>query len=289
MSITQLIEEAAGPYRGFGAELVGDGRADAGTEGGARRAGGRAAAGRHLRPRQPGRERRRLCPRARGDHRQWSAREVAIDHRRRRSRLPAEVMDALGEPYITTRPAAARGRRRTASHRAWASDSSSPRPCWSAPAPPSRWKTATAPERGAIVRVSWPREAFESRAGGCARLRRGLAARQHAGSRRHSLRMPSAARLGCWRAASYSGGIVEALDVAEDLAFKPDELPEDRSLVSGRRRPGLRAAARARHGDCAASRCGRPFGGRGHGPDPRRRRRRSPSSTCGWRTATAST
>ena len=70
MSITQLIDEAAGPYRGFDADIV----VTAATRGWRDRrrrpgAGGRAPARRHLRPRQPGRERHRFRPRQGGDHR----------------------------------------------------------------------------------------------------------------------------------------------------------------------------------------------------------------------------
>ena len=111
MSVTQLIEEAAGPYRGFNAELVVDGSPEAGSDGAAcPGADRRAPARRHLRSRQPGRERRRLRPRAASrSPPRWSAREVAITIADDGPGVPADVMDALGEPYVTTRPARPRG------------------------------------------------------------------------------------------------------------------------------------------------------------------------------------
>ena len=68
----------------------------------------------------------------------WSAREVAHHHRRRR---PGHARRRHGCPGRALRHDASGARRavrqRMANPRAWASASSSPRPCWSAPAPPS--------------------------------------------------------------------------------------------------------------------------------------------------------
>ena len=110
MSITQLIEEAAGPYRGFGAELVMTASPEPGSEG--------AALQEPVGERRPGvlyglgnlvenavdfaRERVEIAAR-------WSARQVAIEIADDGPGVPADVMDALGEPYITTRPARPRG------------------------------------------------------------------------------------------------------------------------------------------------------------------------------------
>ena len=147
MSVTQLLEEAAAPYRGFSVQIRHHGIAPsrAAKAAPSQRAGRRAPARRHLRPRQSHRERRRLRPRAGGrsppaGRRATSRSTIADDG----PGVPADIMDALGEPYITTRPAAAAAAlTKDGEPRAWASASSSPRRCWSAPAPPSRWTTAS--------------------------------------------------------------------------------------------------------------------------------------------------
>ena len=88
--------------------------------------------------------------------------------------FPPDVMDALGEPYITTRPARPRGQTsRTANHRAWASASSSPRPCWSAPAPRVTLENRQRPQRGAIVRIELAARGFRAQAGAAPALTHG--------------------------------------------------------------------------------------------------------------------
>ncbi len=110
MSVTQLIEEAAGPYRGFNAELVVAASPEAGSDGAAfPGADRRAPARRHLRSRQPRRERRRLRRHPRRDHRHVVGTLVAITIADDGPGVPPDVMDALGEPYVTTRPARPRG------------------------------------------------------------------------------------------------------------------------------------------------------------------------------------
>jgi two-component system sensor histidine kinase RegB len=180
MSITQLIEEAAGPYRGFGTELAVTAAPESGTE-------GRAA----LEPvgeRRPGvlyglgnlvenavdfaRDRVEITA-------QWSARQVAIEIADDGPGFPADVMDALGEPYITTRPARPRGQKdggasglglgffiaKTLLERSGATVALDNRP---------------RPKRGAIVRISWPREAFERKQAVAPALPEASPPRQHA-------------------------------------------------------------------------------------------------------------
>ena len=78
----------------------------------------------------------------------WSAREVVIDDRRRRARLARRRHGRAGRAlHHDPSGAAAAVRQRMASRRAWALASSSPRPCWSARAPPSRWKPRAAGTR----------------------------------------------------------------------------------------------------------------------------------------------
>jgi two-component system, sensor histidine kinase RegB len=109
MSLTQLIEEAAGPYRGFDADILVDAKAEPGTEG--------AAIQEPVGERRPGviyglgnlvenaidfaRDRVEIAAR-------WSAREVVITIADDGQGIPPDVMDALGEPYITTRPTRSR-------------------------------------------------------------------------------------------------------------------------------------------------------------------------------------
>lgn len=162
MSITQLIEEAAGPYRGFGAELVMTASPAQGSEG--------AALQEPVGERRPGvlyglgnlvenavdfaRERVEISAK-------WSARHVTIEIADDGSGVPADVMDALGEPYITTRPARPRGQikdgepsglglgffiAKTLLERSGATVTLDNR----------KW-----PEHGAIVKISWQRDVFE--------------------------------------------------------------------------------------------------------------------------------
>jgi len=162
MSITQLIEEAAGPYRGFGAELVMTAAPDPGSEG--------EALQEPVGERRPGvlyglanlvenavdfaRERVGIAA-------GWSARHVTIEIADDGPGVPADVMDALGEPYITTRPVSPRGQikdgepsglglgffiAKTLLERSGATVTLDNR----------KW-----PEHGAIVKISWPRDVFE--------------------------------------------------------------------------------------------------------------------------------
>jgi two-component system, sensor histidine kinase RegB len=162
MSITQLIEEAAGPYRGFGAELVMTASPEAGSEGGAlqepvgeRRPGVLYGLGNLVENAVDfARERVEISAR-------WSARQVTIEIADDGSGVPADVMDALGEPYITTRPVRPRGQikdgepsglglgffiAKTLLERSGATVTLDNR----------KW-----PEHGAIVKISWLRDVFE--------------------------------------------------------------------------------------------------------------------------------
>jgi two-component system sensor histidine kinase RegB len=110
ISVRELIEEAAAPYQGFNAEIV----ISAGPEPGTSAAAAREPVGQ----RRPGViyglanlvenavdfARRRVEITA-----TWAAREVAISIADDGPGIPAPVLDALGEPYVTTRPAPQRG------------------------------------------------------------------------------------------------------------------------------------------------------------------------------------
>ena len=110
ISVRELIEEAAAPYQGFNAEIVIRAGAEPGTNAGA----GREPVG----ERRPGviygianlvenavdfaRQRVEITA-------TWTAREVAISIADDGAGIPPPVLDALGEPYVTTRPAAPTG------------------------------------------------------------------------------------------------------------------------------------------------------------------------------------
>jgi len=161
MTITQLIEEAAGPYRGFTTEFVVTASPEPGSEG--------AAAQEPVGERRPGviyglgnlvenavdfaRTRVEITAR-------WSAREVVITIADDGSGVPPDVLDALGEPYITTRPARPRG------HTKDGEPSGLGLGFFIAKTLLERSGAAVAlenrdwPTMGAVVKVSWPREAF---------------------------------------------------------------------------------------------------------------------------------
>jgi two-component system sensor histidine kinase RegB len=162
MSITQLIEEAAGPYRGFNTELVVAAAPEAGAGGaaipepiGERRPGVLYGLGNLVENAVDFAARRVEITAS------WSARQVVIEIADDGPGFPVDVMDALGEPYVTTRPAKTRSQikdggpsglglgyfiAKTLLERSGATVTLDNRP---------------RPGHGAVVRVSWPREVFE--------------------------------------------------------------------------------------------------------------------------------
>jgi two-component system sensor histidine kinase RegB len=164
ISVRELIEEAAAPYQGFNTEIVIRAGPEAGTNSGA----GQEPVG----ERQPGviyglanlvenavdfaRTRVEITA-------TWTAREVAISIADDGPGIPPVVLDALGEPYVTTRPAARTG----------LSPDSEPSGMglgfFIAKTLLERSGAAVSLENegplgGAVAVVSWRREAFEGRA-----------------------------------------------------------------------------------------------------------------------------
>jgi two-component system sensor histidine kinase RegB len=166
MSVTQLIEEAAEPYRGFSVTLVVTAAPEADN--------GERPSPEPVGERKPGvmyglgnlvenavdfaSERVEIAAR-------WSAREVAITITDDGPGVLPDIMDALGDPYITTRPASRPGATKdgapsglglgffiakTLLERSGATVSLDNR----------EW-----PEHGAVAKVSWPRASFEARQG----------------------------------------------------------------------------------------------------------------------------
>ena len=107
---------------------------------------------------------------------------------------------------------------------------------WSAPAPPSASRTASAPQRGAIVRNQLATRDFRAQAGRPAPPAIEPVDRLHGADlrERHSLTsqsVPARRRLGRARPSPLYCSAAGGSDVAEDFSFRPDELPEDRSLI----------------------------------------------------------
>jgi two-component system sensor histidine kinase RegB len=164
MSVTQLIDEAAEPYRATSSRLGVSAQPDQGVEG--------EAAHEPVGERRPGviyglsnlienavdfaRARVEIVAR-------WSAREVLLTISDDGQGIPLDVLDALGEPYVTTR-ATRRARQikdgeraglglgffiaKTLLERSGATVTLENRP---------------RPDHGAIVTVTWPRQVFESK------------------------------------------------------------------------------------------------------------------------------
>jgi two-component system, sensor histidine kinase RegB len=164
MSVTQLIDEAAEPYRATSSRLGVTAQPDQGVEG--------QAAHEPVGERRPGviyglsnlienavdfaRARVEIVAR-------WSAREVLLTISDDGQGIPLDVLDALGEPYVTTR-GTRRARQikdgeraglglgffiaKTLLERSGATVTLENRP---------------RPDHGAIVTVTWPRQVFESK------------------------------------------------------------------------------------------------------------------------------
>lgn len=167
LTVTQLIDEAAAPYRGFNTQIVvtasplnakGDGT-DIDEPVGERRPGLIYGIGNLL-------ENAVDFAHSRVDvTATWSAREIVITISDDGPGIPPDVMEALGDPFITTRPSRQQEQTsdkvgkptglglgffiaKTLLERSGAVVSLANRP---------------APAQGAVVQLTWPRESFEGR------------------------------------------------------------------------------------------------------------------------------
>jgi two-component system sensor histidine kinase RegB len=164
MSITQLIEEAAGPYRGFSAELAMTASPEPGTEGealdepvGARRPGVLHGLGNLVENAVDfARERVEIAAR-------WSARHVVIEITDDGRGIPADVMDALGDPYITTRPTRPRGQTKDGEPAGLGLGFFIAKTLLERSGATVALENRPRPAHGAIVKISWPRADFESK------------------------------------------------------------------------------------------------------------------------------
>jgi two-component system sensor histidine kinase RegB len=162
MSVTQLIEEAAEPYRGFSARLV----ITAGPE-----TPGDAT-------REPVGERRPGVIHGLGNlienavdfandcvevAASWSTRDVVVIITDDGAGVRADVMDALGEPYVTTRASRRYGQPKTGEASGLGLGFFIAKTLLERSGAAVTLENRTLPAKGAIVRVVWPRTAFESR------------------------------------------------------------------------------------------------------------------------------
>jgi len=164
ISVTQLIEEAASPHRGFGTELVVRAAPVSDSNG--------AATPEPIGERRPGviygianlvenavdfaAERVEITA-------AWSADFVTITIADDGPGFSPDVMDALGEPYVTTRRRRARGRAGGGEAAGLGLGFFIAKTLLERSGATIALDNRERPGRGALVRVSWPREAFEGR------------------------------------------------------------------------------------------------------------------------------
>jgi two-component system sensor histidine kinase RegB len=163
MTVTQLIEEAAGPYLWSGAKLDVSAAAEAGSDAeaarepvGERRPGVLYGLG-NLVENAVDFARTRVEITAR-----WSTREVTIAIADDGPGVSPEVMDALGEPYVTTRPARPRGQAAAGEPSGLGLGFFIAKTLLERSGAVVVLDNRVWPSRGAIATVSWPRAAFES-------------------------------------------------------------------------------------------------------------------------------
>jgi two-component system, sensor histidine kinase RegB len=161
MSITQLIDEAAGPYRGFDADIVVTAAAEDGAMG--------ADAQEPVGERRPGviyglgnlvenaidfaRDKVEISA-------VWSAREVTITIADDGQGIPPDVMDALGEPYITTRPSRSSEAGKDGEASGLGLGFFIAKTLLERSGATVSLENREFPATGAVARVSWPRETF---------------------------------------------------------------------------------------------------------------------------------
>jgi two-component system, sensor histidine kinase RegB len=166
MSVTQLIEEAAEPYRGFSVNLLVSASPESGSEG--------VAAIEPVGERRPGvmyglgnlvenavdfaRERVEIAAK-------WTARDVTVTIADDGPGVPPDIMDALGEPYITTRPAPRADSIRDGEPSGLGLGFFIAKTLLERSGATVAFDNREWPNNGAVVKVSWPRSTFESRQG----------------------------------------------------------------------------------------------------------------------------
>jgi two-component system sensor histidine kinase RegB len=98
----------------------------------------------------------------------WSARHVIIEITDDGRGVPADVMDALGDPYITTRPARPRGPTKDGEPAGLGLGFFIAKTLLERSGATLALENRPRPAHGAIVKISWPRSVFESKQQGFA-------------------------------------------------------------------------------------------------------------------------
>jgi two-component system, sensor histidine kinase RegB len=98
----------------------------------------------------------------------WSARHVIIEITDDGHGVPPDVMDALGDPYITTRPARPRGPTKDGEPAGLGLGFFIAKTLLERSGATVALENRPRPAHGAIVKISWPRPTFETRQQGSA-------------------------------------------------------------------------------------------------------------------------
>src|SRR5262249_22384197 len=111
----------------------------------------------------------------------WSQRQVIIEITDDGHGVPADVMDALGDPYITTRPARPRGPTKDGEPTGLGLGFFIAKTLLERSGATVARENAPRPALGAMERASWPRRVFESKQQGPTPTRPGSASTPEAG------------------------------------------------------------------------------------------------------------
>jgi len=175
MSVTQLIEEAAAPYRGFSAELAVTAAPETGSAGaamlepvGERRPGVLYGLG-NLVENAVDFAAQRVEVAAR-----WSARDVVVTIADDGPGIPPDVMDTLGEPYVTTRRSRQRGEAKDGEPSGLGLGFFIAKTLLERSGATVLLDNREWPHRGAMVEVTWPREVFERQPAATAAVQTGV-------------------------------------------------------------------------------------------------------------------
>ncbi|NJO35371.1 MAG: ActS/PrrB/RegB family redox-sensitive histidine kinase [Rhodospirillales bacterium] len=164
ISVRELIEEAAAPYRGFNTEIAisacaePDNNASATAEPVGQRRPGVIYGLANLVENAVDFAERRVEITA-----TWTARDVVITIADDGRGIPLPVLETLGEPYITTRPARHPGQGTDGEPSGMGLGFFIAKTLLDRSGATVALENRAAPATGAIARVSWPREAFEAR------------------------------------------------------------------------------------------------------------------------------
>jgi two-component system, sensor histidine kinase RegB len=164
LTVTQLVQEAAAPYRAYKSKLNiscaavvnGDGGTQPGEPVGERRPGVIYGLG-NLIENAVDFARERVDVAAR-----WTANDLIITITDDGPGFLPDVMDSLGDPYITTRPGQAATLREKGAASGLGLGFFIAKTLLERSGARLTLSNRTAPERGAMVTISWPRESFEA-------------------------------------------------------------------------------------------------------------------------------